>query len=82
MIIIPTSKSFREAHPFVLPDGRRFASLYCAAQSAEKGRTYPITDESTGIDYDRSQCLIALAGPIPGFRKIEQNAYGSRREVL
>ena len=41
---------FEEHHPFELPDGRRFASLYCAAHSAfmAANKLFPIREYRDG----------------------------------
>jgi hypothetical protein len=64
-------RSFKSVHPFVLKDGRRFKSLYCAAHSvfdreSNPGVLLPVIDESTGVEYGIGACRIAANGPTPG----------------
>jgi hypothetical protein len=50
---------FRMDHPYVLADGRRFASLACAAASAlhDGDAMFPILDERTDREYYKGECL-------------------------
>lgn len=49
--------SFSTRHPFLLSDGRRFASLECAARSAlSLQRTATVTDERSGKLYTWDDC--------------------------
>ncbi len=60
-VVSVNRKSFEMVHPYVLPDGRRFASLFCAAHSALQyrgGQLLPVVDSSTGIAYDKYACQI------------------------
>lgn len=48
----------RQIHPFVLADGRRFATLYCAAHSVLQARSVadmkkliPVTNERNGEQF-------------------------------
>lgn len=59
---------FRSVHPYRLADGRRFASLHCAAQSVLVGGTpnlklMPIINTTTGVTYDMSACKRAVQSP-------------------
>lgn len=57
---------FQRKHPFVLADGRRFSTLYCAARSAVDDKSLmPVKDELSGISYDFESCLRAAHGPNP-----------------
>lgn len=62
-----TALTFEQAHPFVLRDQRRFASLYCAALTATAdgiSSMVPIKDESSGIEYGAFECKAVLSkGP-------------------
>jgi hypothetical protein len=41
--------TFRELHPFLLPDGRRFKTLVCAAHSMiASGQSYVTEERRTG----------------------------------
>ena len=63
--------TFEQAHPFVLKDGRRFASLYCAAMTVlngkdKPGNLLPGCDETTGKEFGMTECRVAATGPLPG----------------
>lgn len=69
MVELKTLILSKTRHPFVLADGRRFASLACAAHSVICARTrkwaavmLPITNEYDKRTYDWDQCLQAM-GP-------------------
>ncbi len=77
--------NFRAAHPFVIADGRRFASLYCAAQSVtltmdmmERARLLPVIDEQTGTVHDLKSCLGACRGPLPGTVRSMSREYAQK----
>jgi hypothetical protein len=62
---IDTDAAFRARHPFVLNDGRRFASLFCAASSALADGQLPIVHAFTKQQFDIGECRTAICGPIP-----------------
>lgn len=59
-------------HRYQLRDGRRFASLRCAANSAElslaRVKPYPVTDTVSGAVYSRSDCFDAPMPKMGEFR--------------
>lgn len=59
--------TFEQKHPFILFDGRRFATLACAGHSVniipERGDSMPVqcvTDERTGMKFSWRDCIDAL----------------------
>ena len=60
--------TFAEKHPFVLADGRRFASLYCAAQTVVVTGDFklvPVIDTVMGLEYGMADCRRVASGPPP-----------------
>lgn len=58
LLLRPAYLDWCARNPFVLSDGRRFTTLYCAAHSLAKGNTPGgVMDESTGHEYTRAEAV-------------------------
>lgn len=84
VVPVETSPAFRARHPFVLSDGRRFASLYCAAKTALFDTQFPVVHHFSKVVYEKSELIDATFGPLPdtGHRDMVEVSSAFRSGVI